>query len=153
MYLNIDATLGLNSIKNELIEDELWSENLKTRTGMSSLNFGYLLLEKSKFKMIPFLGVGLLEFSVASNDRFYIDHYITNFEYIYGFNFEFIFKRKITLVPRITLSSSTLKNTKYKNEGSIKLRLYGANEFNDRGKSLNLSVSLSGFERKVIVKQ
>lgn len=152
LYLNIDLLMGYNSIKNELIEDEIWPKDLKTQTTMSSFNFGHLLLEKGKLKIIPFLGVGLLRFDALSKDQFFYDHDITNFEYVYGFNFEFIYKRKINLVPRIPINSSTLKNTKYKNESSIKLRLYGVNEFSDRGKSLNLSISISGFERKVIVK-
>lgn len=82
---------------NELHLDTLLEKGKKMSFAQLNFCYGYHLLDKSKFTITPFLGLGATQFSENSKeeDKYMINSFSTNF----GMNFDYNFKSIINLIP------------------------------------------------------
>lgn len=138
IFLNF--TLGGTSVDKTYIHKDVWKKDDNLRFSNINLSYGYNVLNNSKFKIIPFVGLQYIDFSKGSKDDDDLVH-LDNINFILGINSDFKIKTFVYLIPNIY-------SKKEITELSIRARLYIAktNFYSDlKGYSVNFSLSFNMF--------
>jgi hypothetical protein len=135
------GTLGINHVKTEYRDAEtIWTKNLKTNFTIVEATLGYPIIDRSRWKISPFGGVGGVELTVRGKDKQYEDFRLVKTIAVYGVNCDYKFSKRLSLVGSV----------KERTDWFIRTRLYfaAANFADDlKGSSINFSVSVGGFGR------
>lgn len=145
-YFMLNMGILVNKINNEFFLDEIHEENKKTGIAQGSIAYGYNFIESSTFNFIPFIGVGLTEFSELSQEE---DAYskITVGPH-YGINVDYKFKTNINLVSNFTAAKT--KTIYY-----LRTRLYIAHpnfSSNFKGNAINLGFIFGMYSKGINLK-
>lgn len=144
--LFLNGTLSFNKVNKEFIDDNaIWEKNKKTTLALIDVSYGYPIIDNSKFKLIPFAGLGITELT-SKNKEEEKDLKLVDYNLIFGLNADYKFKKIVNLTP------STFSGGKEYKETAIRVKLF-ANKVNYsdnlNGYSVNLSVGISWFMHKV----
>lgn len=148
--LFLSGTLAGDRVRIDYTEDGLlWPKDLKTNVAVLDLSVGQTLIDNAQHKLVPFAGLGILEFSASDGEgEAYADHRIVNYGLIYGLNYDFKFRKGIRLTPS-TYGAAFQERT----EHNIRVRLYATKAAYEgmMGSSINLTVGYSLFGRIIKV--
>lgn len=104
---SINAVLGGNSTQQEVTgEDFVWPEKLRTTVALMDLSAGYTVFENRDHRIVPNVGLGIFEFSVAGNDEQYQKQTEVRMGVSYGLCYDFKFKQMLNLIPSPFLTRS-----------------------------------------------
>lgn len=140
--LYINATLASGKVNKNYLSDKSWYKSQNAKVAIIDLSYGYAIIDKSKIKLSPFVGLGITELSGENkNDK---EDALRNVEYnfSFGLNADYKIRKRIKLIP------NSFSATGESVETSIRARLYitRANFFDDlNGYSINLTIGLCGF--------
>ena len=142
-YLRIVA--GFNSVKNEFTyEDRIWEKDLSTSLGVIELTAGYPIFNSNSLCLTPFIGPGIVELAVNSQDGKYKDYRIDKFTGVFGLNLDYKFSKGLDLLNDFIF--------RQKSNWIIRARLTIAPFKMDeriKGWSVNFTVGVGGFLNSV----
>lgn len=145
-YLFADIIGIMSTLKNDLFLEEHHDANKKTHVSQYSFSYGYNLLNKPKFNLIPFIGIGGTEFMERTDEE---DKFTkSTFSYNYGINIDYKFKK-------INHLTSDYTNKKHQNIFYLRTRLFVNNaKFSEQfyGKTINIGVILGFYSRELNIK-
>ncbi len=143
--LFLNATLAGNRTKKDYVEEELlWPKDLRSNVAIIDLSIGQTVVENAKHKITPFVGLGILEFSVAEKEgEAYEDHRIVNYGLIYGLNYDFKFQKRIRLTPSYGAPFRERVDQKIR----VKVYATSANYESMKGTSINFTLGYAIFGR------
>ena len=138
----LNATLAGNKLKKDYASDKNWYEGQNATVAIMDLSYGYAFINNERFKLTPFAGLGITEFSSENKDNQDDNLRIVDYNVIFGINADYKIRTKIGLIPNSSLG------VKEKVETSIRTRLYitRANYHSDlQGYSINLTIGIGIF--------
>ena len=140
LYLN--GTLAGDKVAKDYISDKNWYQGQHANVAIIDISYGYAVIDKSKIKLSPFVGLGITELSGINKDN--KEDALRNVDYnvIFGLNADYKIRKRINMIP------SVLTGYKENVQSSIRARLYitKVNYFDDlSGYSINLTIGLCGF--------
>jgi len=137
--LILNATLGTNRVNNEYSDNSyLWPRGLRTRVAIADLSLGQAILNNSKHKVTPFLGLGFVEFSVnPAEGEQYQDERLVHTGLIAGINYDFKLSTIINLLP-----NPLAFNMQERAEHNIRIKLYATTGSFDNMQGSTVSFSI-----------
>lgn len=146
LYLN--ATLSGGKVKKDYISTEKWNQGQQVNIAMINVSYGYTLIDKSKIKLSPFIGIGVTELLRRDKDNKDDVLKIVDYNFNFGLNVDYKIRKRIKLIPSFGVKESM--------ETSIRTRLYitRVNYFDDlNGYSINLAIGICGFGNILTLKE
>jgi hypothetical protein len=140
LYLN--ATLAWSKVTNDYHTNQIWLIGQQAHFAILDMSLGYAIIDKSKLKLSPFIGLGITELTGKNNANSENTLRNVDYNFIFGLNADYKFRKKISLIP------SSFIGVRESVETSIRARLYvtRVNYFDDlKGYSINLTIGISGF--------
>lgn len=134
LYLN--GTLAGGKVIKDYISAKSWYEGQNANVAIIDASYGYAVVDKSKIKLSPFIGLGITELSGINKDNKEDALRYVDYNFIFGLNADYKIRKRIKLLQKEAV------------ETSIRARLYitKANYFDDlNGYSINLTIGLCGF--------
>lgn len=132
--LLFDATAINSSLKKDLVLDKSFQTGNQTQFSQITASYGYAILDKSKFRITPFIGIGGTVFIENTDQE--NRYYQATFSYNYGLNFDYIFSTIYNLIPDHT-------NKTHKSKFYIRTSIFVNNStFTDdfNGNTINLGI-------------
>tara|TARA_B100000809_G_C15126208_1_gene526336 strand:+ start:1349 stop:2488 length:1140 start_codon:yes stop_codon:yes gene_type:complete len=145
-YLIANLTGISSSLKSDLFLDEQLSAGIKTHFTQYSVSYGYNMLDKPKFNLIPFIGIGGTTFMERTDEENKFTKF--TYSYNYGVNFDYKFKSTYNLIPDIN-------NKKHERTLYLRTRLFINNaKFSEdfHGKTINFGIILGLNSRQLNIK-
>ncbi len=142
-FLMISADLAWNKLKQDLETSVHWGEGNGTNFALGNLSYGYAFWERKKFRVIPFIGYGFMEFSDQSmNQEGEVNPFLLQRSGpIVGINTDFILRKRLNL-----FRSSYLGNEYVETNIKAKITIGKANYQSDlEGLIIHLTFGISGF--------
>ncbi len=146
-YLN--ATLAGDKVKKDYVSEKSWNDGQHANVAIIDVSCGYALMDNERFKISPFAGLGITEFTGENKDDKENGFRIVDYNIIFGINTDYKIRTRLKLVP------NPFFGVKEKVETSIRARLYvtRANYYEDlQGYSINLTIGLCGFGNMINLK-
>lgn len=140
--LFLNASLSAGKVSQSYLPNNQITSNKRTTNAIIDFSFGYVVLNKSKLKLTPFVGWGITEININDESDLHNDFRLSDGNIIFGLNADYKLWKKINLVPNL------LFNIKEKVETSIRARLYVSKVYyysDLNGYSINLGIGISGF--------
>ena len=140
LYLN--GTLSGGKVDKNYSGKTDWLEKQKYRLAIIDITYGYAIIDNAKFKLVPFAGLGITEFSDPDYDAEENDLRIVDYNIAFGINADYKIRQRLSTVPNLFFGHRDMLET------SIRTRLYIAkNDFYTdlNGYSINLSIGVSWF--------
>ena len=134
-------------VKKDFITDTTWKKNDRVSLALIDVSYGYSVLDNNKIKIIPFVGLGITEFSENKNNNDEDKELrLVDYNLEIGINADYKFKKIVNLIPNFWL------NQKSYNETSVRVKLF-ANRVNYSnnlsGYAVNLSVGISWLSHQI----
>lgn len=147
VFLNV--TLAGSKIKQDYLTDSRWSKGSKVGVAIGDLSYGYTLINDDKYKITPFIGIGVIEHSIKdpANETKTIN--MTDFKMSAGLSFDYKIATRVNLIPE------AMFGIREKTETSIRARLYvtRARYYGDmKGLSINFAIGICGFGNAIKIK-
>ncbi len=139
-YLFLNGIMGNTKVSKELlINSQDWKTNQNTNFTIIDFSYGYAILDHSKIKLTPFLGLGITEFSVNKDKELRL----VDYNVLAGINLYYKYKKTLNLIS----NSSFISQKEYR-ESSISTRLFiNKAAFGNflNGYSVNISIGINWF--------
>lgn len=138
----INATLAGGKVKMDYLSDKSWYKGQHANVAIIDISYGYAIIDKSKIKLSPFVGLGITELSGENKDNKEDALRNVDYNFIFGLNADYKIRKRIKLIPNSFSGAGESVET------SIRARLYitRVNYFDDlNGYSINLTIGLCGF--------
>jgi hypothetical protein len=146
------GSFGSATIQTDFFEEKNWKSSSKSRHFFGGVYYGYKIYENNKWRLIPTIGIGGVEFSHPDNDQ---NNRLTlsSTHIQLGIGAEFrLFNKNITMYP--TPAGYGFTQVKYLSEWVLKPRLSfsPANYKNFSGSVINfaLTIGYSGYNIKTL---
>ena len=140
--LFLNATIAGAKIKQDYASDIRWSKGSKVGVSLGDLSYGYTFIDDDKYKITPFVGIGIIQHSLKNPDNTAERINMTDFNMSIGVNMDYKFATRINLIP------DALIGIREKSETSIRARLYITRaRYNGdmKGLSINFAIGICGF--------
>lgn len=147
LYLN--GTLARDKVKMDYISDKCWYEGQRANVAIIDVSYGFALIDNENFKITPFAGLGITDFTGDNKDDKENGLRIVDYNMIFGLNTDYKIKTRLKLIP------NPYFGVKEKVETSIRARLYVTRVYyykDLQGYSINLTIGLCGFGNMINLK-
>lgn len=147
--LFLNGTLAKGNVRKNYQTDKIWQEGQKAGVAIIDASCGYAFIDNNKFKISPFAGLGITEFTATNKDNKENGLRMVDYNMIFGINTDYRIKKRLNLI------SDSYFGRNEKVETAIRARLYvtKANYFSDlQGYSVNLTIGLSVFGNRITLK-
>lgn len=142
-YFLFNMSFLASKISNELTLGEFLEKNKKMNLIQIGLSYGYPIVDKSKFTITPFLGIGGTELLETSEEKDKFSKLI--FSPNFGINLDYKFGKKTNLIPNLALNRN---ETNYFLRTRVYINKANFNE-NFKGNTFNLGL-IFGMTTKAI---
>lgn len=145
LYLNM--LLGVNRVTSEFNENGFrWPQDTGTLMAAVDFSLGQSFIDDDYNKWTPFVGLGILEFTVPRQNREDESNRMVGYGLLMGLNYEYKFRRGVALAP-----SGNFAVRREQSVQNIRFRLSTAwtNFGNLKGFSINFSVGYSFQARNI----
>lgn len=147
LYLN--GTFAISNIKKDYMSDISFYEDQRAYVTLLDISYGYALIDNDRFKISPFAGLGITEYSTDGMDEDDNGLWINDYNILFGINTDYKIRTRLKLLP------NPFFGVKEKVETSIRARLYVARAkfYGDlQGYTINFSIGLCGFGNMIHLK-
>jgi len=142
----LNGSISFNKVKKEFIDHETtWLKDKKTTLALVDVSYGYPIIDNSKLRLIPFIGLGITELT-SKNTEEDKDLKLVDYNLIFGLNADYKFKKIVSLTPSVFSGGKEYKET------AIRVKLFASKvNYSDNlnGYSVNLSVGISWFMHQI----
>jgi len=136
----LHGTLVFGNVSKTFTKDyKIWDKNNHSGLVLINLSIGYNIFENQSFKLSPYFGITLTEFSITDKDKKYDDHQLLSYSPILGIMFDYKFYTSIDIVGYDLNRNKT--DWFIRTNFFIVPMTYG-NDFS--GSSINLSMGIGG---------
>lgn len=143
MLLYLNGSLGFNrSLSDDLTGQNRFKQG-SVEVAIIDVSVGYAVVDVNKWKLAPFLGVGVTEYTQSTDSE--LDEYspLSSFNIVFGLFTDYKVRKRVKIVP---------VNAKEITDSSIRLRLFATPVRLDSdltGMTINLGIAYCGFARMI----
>lgn len=132
----LNATLGSATLKKNIDADPIWAKGERATLAIIDISVGYPVYEGRKFRVVPFVGGGVTEYSLLLDDKDAKSPVKSDFNLLGGINVDYVLRKKITLTPDYmrgrAINNSSLRGRFYVTKANLAPEM--------KGYTLNLTV-------------
>jgi len=143
----MEGMSGNSYVTNDFTNNEnLWSKGMKVSYSLTDLSYGYSVLDNQKFRIAPFVGLGIVEVYETLPDKTIKGMKLSSVNFLAGVSANYKFNKIVNLVRDPILMDRGFT------ENSILTKLYVTRtNFGEdmNGFTVNLSVSYNLLEKKI----